>query len=291
MEIIDDITIAAPVEAVFSVFTDLSRRAERVSRVTEIQILEGGTQMQPGVRWRETKMVNNKPLVQEWRVTSLTPNANYVIDGSDPDNQYHMELTFVQVKAETTVQLAFESKPITFASNMMNIIELFGNMTKKGMHKELEELKAACEQAQGGAPSAAAAPATMPPDTTQQTVPTTPQNEAAPMAAPDTPAPVTPPAPAPVTSEATPPTVAPPSPQPPAQSVQPQQTPPQQPSTSFEGTLQIQPIPAATPPAPTTTPPPATPQPAPVAPPPVAPTPPTPPPQPPANPQTPPQQQ
>lgn len=257
MEIIDDITIAAPVEAVFSVFTDLSRRAERVSRVTEIQILEGGTQMQPGVRWRETKIVNDKPLIQEWRVTSLTPNANYVIDGSDPDNQYHLELTFVQVKAETTVQVAFESKPATFASNMMNIIELFGNMTKKALHKELEELKTACEPGQGATASAAAPVSSG--DAAQSPVPAAVQQPAQPSvaAAPEAPAAPTPApaasAPAPASTAPAAPTSA-PAPVP--------QAPPA--STPFEGSIQIQPTPPqmAANPAPASTPAPTAPPPA-----------------------------
>jgi hypothetical protein len=61
--------IAAPVEKVFAVFTDVERAAERVSGIKEVRMLTPG-RFSLGTRWLETRQVLGR-LDKLW--TGLSP--------------------------------------------------------------------------------------------------------------------------------------------------------------------------------------------------------------------------
>lgn len=56
MKIADLITINAPIEKVFDVFTDLEKAPERVKGIAKLEILEGPLRIQVGTKWRETRV-------------------------------------------------------------------------------------------------------------------------------------------------------------------------------------------------------------------------------------------
>jgi uncharacterized protein YndB with AHSA1/START domain len=71
-------TVAAPVERVFEVFTDLEHGAERVSNIQKIEVLTtAGFQL--GTRWLETREVLSQLDSAEMEVTAFERNRTYTI--------------------------------------------------------------------------------------------------------------------------------------------------------------------------------------------------------------------
>ncbi len=70
--------IAAPVERVFQVFTDLEHSAVRVSNIRGIELLTvGGFRL--GARWLETREVLGREDTAEMEVTAYEQNRTYTI--------------------------------------------------------------------------------------------------------------------------------------------------------------------------------------------------------------------
>jgi uncharacterized protein YndB with AHSA1/START domain len=73
-----DTHVAAPVERVFEVFTDLEHIAERVSNIREIKVLTtGGFKL--GTRWLETREVVGRLDSAEMQVTAFERNRTYTV--------------------------------------------------------------------------------------------------------------------------------------------------------------------------------------------------------------------
>jgi len=70
--------IAAPVEKVFAVFTDVERAAERVSGIKEVRMLTPG-RFSLGTRWLETREVLGRFDTAEMEVTSFEKDRTYTI--------------------------------------------------------------------------------------------------------------------------------------------------------------------------------------------------------------------
>jgi uncharacterized protein YndB with AHSA1/START domain len=98
--------IAAPVERVFEVFTDLEHTAERVSNIRSIEMLTvGGFQL--GTRWRETREVLGQLDSAEMEVTSFERNRTYTIAHHKAGAQIDAVFTFEPIDRDTKVQVEF----------------------------------------------------------------------------------------------------------------------------------------------------------------------------------------
>jgi len=98
--------IAAPVDRVFGVFTDLEHSAERVSNIHKIEMLTvGGFRL--GTRWRETRDVVGRLDSAEMEVTSFERNRTYSIIHHKAGTQINALFTFSPVDGRTRVEVEF----------------------------------------------------------------------------------------------------------------------------------------------------------------------------------------
>lgn len=98
--------IAAPVEQVFKVFTDLEHSAGRVSNIREIEVLTpGGFEL--GTRWLETREVLGKLDSAEMEVTAFERNRTYTITHHKAGGRIDTEFTFEPFKDGTKVRIEF----------------------------------------------------------------------------------------------------------------------------------------------------------------------------------------
>jgi len=105
-------TVAAPVERVFDVFTDLEQAAERVSNIQEIEVLTtGGFEL--GTRWLETRTVLGKLDSAEMEVTAYERNHSYTIThhkaGSRIDTMFTFEPLELGTGTRVRIEFALES--------------------------------------------------------------------------------------------------------------------------------------------------------------------------------------
>jgi hypothetical protein len=98
--------IAAPLDRVFEVFTDLEHSAERVSNIRKIEMLTvGGFRL--GTRWRETREVLGRLDSAEMEVTSFELSRTYTITHHKAGARIGAVFTFEPVDGGTKVQVEF----------------------------------------------------------------------------------------------------------------------------------------------------------------------------------------
>jgi uncharacterized protein YndB with AHSA1/START domain len=99
-------TVAAPVERVFEVFTDLEHNAGRVSNIKEIEILTtGGFEL--GARWLETREVLTQFDSAEMEVTAFERNRTYTITHHKAGTRIDTVFTFEPVDGGTRARIEF----------------------------------------------------------------------------------------------------------------------------------------------------------------------------------------
>ena len=101
-----DTTVAAQVERVFEVFTDLEHNAGRVSNIKEIEILTtGGFEL--GARWLETREVLTQFDSAEMEVTAFERNRTYTITHHKAGTRIDTVFTFEPVAGGTRARIEF----------------------------------------------------------------------------------------------------------------------------------------------------------------------------------------
>jgi hypothetical protein len=99
-------TVAAPLEQVFDVFTDLEHGAERVSNIQEIEVLTpGGFEL--GTRWLETRLVLTQLDTAEMEVTAFERNRTYTITHHKGGTRIDTVFTFEPCDGGTKVRIEF----------------------------------------------------------------------------------------------------------------------------------------------------------------------------------------
>jgi uncharacterized protein YndB with AHSA1/START domain len=101
-----DTVVAAPVQQVFAVFTDLEHSAERVSNIQKVELLTpGGFEL--GTRWLETREVLGHLDSAEMEVTAFEQDRTYTITHHKAGTRIDAVFTFEPLGASTKVQIAF----------------------------------------------------------------------------------------------------------------------------------------------------------------------------------------
>ncbi len=99
--------IAAPVERVFQVFTDLEHSAARVSNIRKIELLTvGGVRL--GARWLETREVLGREDTAEMEITAYEQNRTYTITHHKAGARIDAVFTFTPDNEQTTVRVEFD---------------------------------------------------------------------------------------------------------------------------------------------------------------------------------------
>jgi uncharacterized protein YndB with AHSA1/START domain len=98
--------IAAPLERVFEVFTDLEHSAEYVSNIRNIEVLTAGG-FAPGARWLETRDMLGVLDTAEMEVTAYVHNSTYTITHHKAGAQVNAVFTFDRLDGRTRVRVEF----------------------------------------------------------------------------------------------------------------------------------------------------------------------------------------
>jgi uncharacterized membrane protein len=101
-----DAQVAAPIERVFEVFTDLEHSAERVSNIQKIEVLTTGG-FGRGTRWLETRSVLGQLDSAEMEVTAFERNRTYTITHHKGGTRIDTVFTFDRAADSTEVRIEF----------------------------------------------------------------------------------------------------------------------------------------------------------------------------------------
>jgi uncharacterized protein YndB with AHSA1/START domain len=141
--------IEAPVAVVWQVFTDLARRREWLTAVTEVEVRTPGP-FGAGTVWRETRQMADGGLItEEFRVDECALPERFVVTSPGIGADYRMTYTFVPVvsgrhRGGTMVTVVQDGTPTAPAGRILALI--FGGLaaeTAEGaLRRDLDDLAA-----------------------------------------------------------------------------------------------------------------------------------------------------
>lgn len=137
--------LEAPVEAVFTAFTDLEHVADRVSGIKRIAVLTPG-EFRFGTRWLETREVLGRLDEAEMEVTAFERNRGYTITHHKAGATINTVFTFEPdgEATQVTIEFALESDgvpPGLFAPVSWAI----AGKVKEALAQDLDDMRQAVE--------------------------------------------------------------------------------------------------------------------------------------------------
>ena len=146
MKVVARVTIDAPVEKVFEVFTDFKNAEKRLKGVKAITFLEKDGKPEVGMKWRETRVMFGKEATEEMWITSITKNTGYVVEAESHGTKYRTEYTFTERDGVTEVTLEFAGTPVTFGASLGALLMfMFKGSVKKALRSDMDDLKRVIE--------------------------------------------------------------------------------------------------------------------------------------------------
>lgn len=140
--------IEAPVDRVFEVFTDLPGAPGRISSITKLEVLTDGP-IGLGTRFRETRLMFKREATETMEITAFDPPRSYTTVANSCGCLYECTFRFAPQGSGTQVTAEFSWTAQTFFARLMAPLgKLMSSMCMKAFNKDLEELKAHCEQLQ-----------------------------------------------------------------------------------------------------------------------------------------------
>ena len=123
--------VAASLDEVFQVYTQIDKAAERIPEITSIEVLSDGP-FGEGFRWRETRLMFKKEATEEMWVTGFDPPRSYTVEAESHGSHYGTLFTFEPIDEGTRVTWTFKATP---RSLMAKILAPIFNGMMKGMMK------------------------------------------------------------------------------------------------------------------------------------------------------------
>ena len=139
------VAIAAPVEEVFALFTDLEQLPGRVQAIIRIEKLTPGP-VGVGTRFRETRVMFGKEATEEMEFVAFEPNRSYTLRAASCGSEYTTVHRFQSEGGRTLVQLEFGWKAQTFMAKLFSPLAfLMKGMMRKLLQGDLEAIKVVAE--------------------------------------------------------------------------------------------------------------------------------------------------
>lgn len=141
--------IAAPVERVFAVFSDLRTAAQRIKGIVNLEVLTVGP-IGSGTKFRETRIMMGRKATETMTITEFKPPTGYTVEAHSCGCHYHTRFDFLPVAGGTQVNGVFSGKPETFLAKCMlfvmkPIMKKMENACRDALHGDLVDLKSAME--------------------------------------------------------------------------------------------------------------------------------------------------
>jgi hypothetical protein len=137
--------IEKPPDAVFQVFTDIEKAADRVNNIRKIEMLTTGG-FAIGTRWLETREILGAERTEEVAVTALEFGRSYTLSTETKGTKFDCTFHFERAAAGTDVLVEFEVVPQSFGGML---VAPFGwmmmNTVEESLTRDLADLKAVAE--------------------------------------------------------------------------------------------------------------------------------------------------
>jgi hypothetical protein len=138
--------VDAPPSLVFQLFTDFEHAPERVTGITQLDILTPGP-VGVGTRFRESRRIHGHEASEEMEITAFEPGRHFDVRCRSGGREYRSAYRFSPEGPGTKVEVDFESEPLSLAAKLMSpIANSTANAMKKHIVADIEDLKRQAEQ-------------------------------------------------------------------------------------------------------------------------------------------------
>ena len=138
--------IAAPVERVFQMFTDIEHGAEHVTNIKKIETLSTGP-FSLGTRWQETRDLLGRPDDAEMEITAFELNRTYTVTHHKAGARIDATFTFEPLDGGTTVSIEFGVGGDGLPPGLLSPLEwAMSGKVRDVLGRDLADLKAAVEK-------------------------------------------------------------------------------------------------------------------------------------------------
>jgi carbon monoxide dehydrogenase subunit G len=133
--------VAGSPEAVFDLFSDLARAAERVSGITSLELLTDGP-VGVGTRFRETRLMFGKPATEEMEVTVFERPRRYTIECHAHGTHTVSVFSLVAAGDGTDLTVDLSTTPTTLGAKLFApIAKMFMGTMRKCIESDLDDLE------------------------------------------------------------------------------------------------------------------------------------------------------
>ena len=138
--------IAAPVETVFAMFTDIEHGPGRVSGIKRVDMMTFGD-FRLGTRWRETREVLGRLDDAEMEITAFERNRSYTITHHKAGVRIDTVFAFEPAAAGTRVSIEFALHPQGLPPALLSPLEwAIGGKVRDVLNADLQDLKQSIEK-------------------------------------------------------------------------------------------------------------------------------------------------
>jgi len=145
MEMTVSTHVNAPLDRVFSVFSDLERAAQHVDGIVAVEPLTKKP-VDVGYRWRETRLLFRQEATEEMEISRFEPPHCYDVFCESHGTRYVTTFTFTPDEGGTLVTMKMVATPLTLLSKVMGVVSRFAvKSITQACAKDMEDLKEVAE--------------------------------------------------------------------------------------------------------------------------------------------------
>jgi uncharacterized membrane protein len=140
--------VAAPVERVWALATDLEGAPRVVRGIESVEVLTPGP-FGVGTRWRETRRMFGRSATEEMTVTAVEPHRSYSVEASGPGVRYVSTFAFAPAAGGgTDVTATFGGRPTTTVARVLAAVTaaLGRRAIAKALEQDLQDIATAAER-------------------------------------------------------------------------------------------------------------------------------------------------
>lgn len=137
--------IAAPIDVVFDLCSDIEHAAGRIKAIKRIEMLTPG-QVGVGTRFKETRIMFGREATEEMTFTGFEPPHGYVLEAHSCGTHYRTEFRLTPEGNQTIVQVTFNARPESLVARLLSpLMWLMKGMLVKCLTQDLDDVQAAAE--------------------------------------------------------------------------------------------------------------------------------------------------
>ena len=140
--------MAAPVQQVWQVATDLPGSPEVLRGVDAVEVLTPGP-FGVGTRWRETRAMMGRSATEEMTVTAVEPQRSYRVESESRGARYVSTLAFApSADGGTDMTMSFGGRPTSTVARVIGAVTapLGRRAVAKALQQDLDDIAAAAER-------------------------------------------------------------------------------------------------------------------------------------------------